>query len=1150
MPINVFLAYVDTYIGKHLLQQFEHKPTLFSVHGCVWDRDNITNISDQYDLQATSQMASICSDQVKGRSSDRIKSKADTEQLETSMPGKGVSSTSMISCRFFWRRDGASVQKALRDCEWIVVEQREAQDIFDILQTFQNQQGHSQVSSPALGSSEKNGTSSFFQKPKRFVLLSNFMSWFATPPLHGLSFSQKVETDHVQDEPNDDSDNKLEDNDEDVEIDAPYPPPPEGDSASLLDETEENNDEEEDQGEGIELDKIADKKEILTEDQYNRRIPHIKYFNWRDAEKAVASAHRAHGLTLDTFVIFAGLAYGEGEDILEPFFRQSWNATMENQSGDQNHTLPIFGIGDQRVPMIHVKDLATFTRKLLCCPSQMLPPQRYIFATDSDKQLSWSTIIKSINQAFGGACALQMVKTADNPLYSNIEHFTIDLCLERGAIKTIMEMKEDTFSVEGRTQLNLDANDQYMNEAMHDETTETGTWVSEGGFKRNIEKISLEFRVARNVIPKRVLILGPPLSGKSYLAGMLARYYKIPLFSIEDVVEAFRENLRECKKKLEDYRTKLIHDEEERRLTIKTSRIRRVSRLRKKRAMLVELNQAEGDENNHEVENEGRDMIQRNGKQQLVNAVGGKDVQSEYAYGTSGAAENDGESDLAPPCTLSPEELKEVEHVIDEKIANSPVVERWRNKIAEMERILLMKVRLSTVFTADDLMNAASSSKRAANKSNLSKKRLAKEQQRKKEEEELQQAKDALQDAPFQDQGLALMLRWRLAWPDCRNHGYILVGFPQNLQQARYSFSREPLISPATEEEALNPRPTSQVMGADLANENGEADDGQHNTQNQELSDEGRLPDDVLILCADDEYLLKRWNALSGIKALNTFNESCASDNQVAGNSAMLSPNDGGIELSPNSKKSNTLSSSMVTSEYKKKTVEAFNEELEMFKQRFGTIYDSSVPSRRRSGSVVTLKSSNGQPHSMLNYFECAISVSTSITPGGRRIRVHQMTVQKEPLIPPPAPKSKYELPPPAALELAAQQKLGPPHYFGKTPLEVHQETVRRVRLEEERICAKKNLEQEIRNHEQAAYEEEFNARENANRDLLAIQAKDRAALEERKDPLQKFLMKQVMPLLSKGLVKVCEQRPENPTEYLAEWLLRHNPHNEIFSDL
>ncbi|CCW61819.1 unnamed protein product [Phytomonas sp. EM1] len=1150
MPINVFLAYVDTYIGRQLLRQFEHKPTLFSVYGCVWDNDNITNLTEQHNLLAADDRVSICSDPVKRRSSDHARHKPEIEQLETSMPERDTFPTTMVSCRFFWRRDGAAVQKALRECEWIVIEQREAQDVFDILHILQSHQGRSHASE-ALCSSDKFTNSSFFQKPKKFVLLSNFMSWFATPPLHRLSSSHKVDTDNTQDEKNDDSDIRLEDDDEDMEIDAPYPPPLEEDRASLLAENDENNNEEEDQNDGLEFDKMAGKKDILTEDQYNRRIPHIKYFNWRDAEKAVAAAHRANGLPLDTFVIFAGLAYGEGEDILEPFFRQAWNATMEKQSGEHNHTLPIFGTGDQLIPMIHVKDLATFTRKLLCSPSQILHSQRYIFATDSDTQLSWSTIVKAINQAFGGACALQMVKPAENPLYNNIEHFTIDLCLERGAIKTIMEMEEDALIMKGGARLKFDANAQYLNEVMNNETKEMDSWVSEGGFKQNIEKISLEFRVERNVTPKRVLVLGPPLSGKSYLAAMLARYYKIPVFRIEDVVEAFREHLRECKKKLEDYRTELIRGEEERRLSIKTSRIRRAARLRKRKAMLAEQQQTAGEEGGQETEEEGRDIAQKSGKQQLAYATGGKDVQYGHAYGTGGATDDDdGENDLAPPCTLSLEELKEVEQVIEEKIANSPLVERWRSKIAEMERILLMKVRLSTMGAADDLANAATTSKRATNKSSLSKKRLAKEQQRKKEEEELQQAKEALQDAPFQDQGLALMLRWRLAWPDCRNQGYILVGFPQNLQQARYSFGCEPLIAPATEDEALNPRSTAPAQSSDTNNESEEAADDQHVPRNQELSDEGRLPDDVLILCADDEYLLKRWNALSGLKAFNPFTETCSGDNPITGNSGVLPPNDSGMEVSAIWKKNTMPSCLMLTGESKKKTLEAFNEELEGFKRRFGTTYDASVTSRKRSGSVVTLKSVNGQSHNMLNYLECAVTVSTGITSGGRRIRIHQVSVQKEPLIPPPAPSSKYELPPASALELTAQQKLGPPHYFGKTPLEVHQETVRRVRLEEERISEKKRLEQEARNREQEAYEEELITRESANNDLLAIQTADYAALEERKAPLRKFLMKQVMPLLSKGLVEVCERRPENPTEYLAEWLLRHNPHDEIFSDL
>lgn len=39
---------------------------------------------------------------------------------------------------------------------------------------------------------------------------------------------------------------------------------------------------------------------------------------------------------------------------------------------------------------------------------------------------------------------------------------------------------------------------------------------------------------------------------------------------------------------------------------------------------------------------------------------------------------------------------------------------------------------------------------------------------------------------------------------------------------------------------------------------------------------------------------------------------------------------------------------------------------------------------------------------------------------------------------------------------------------------------------------------------------------------------------------------KRVRPtILTQGLVDVCEVRPEDPIDYLAEWLFRHNPQLE-----
>lgn len=42
--------------------------------------------------------------------------------------------------------------------------------------------------------------------------------------------------------------------------------------------------------------------------------------------------------------------------------------------------------------------------------------------------------------------------------------------------------------------------------------------------------------------------------------------------------------------------------------------------------------------------------------------------------------------------------------------------------------------------------------------------------------------------------------------------------------------------------------------------------------------------------------------------------------------------------------------------------------------------------------------------------------------------------------------------------------------------------------------------------------------------------------------PVRQYLESTVVPLLMQGLQSLCKERPENPVEYLANYLLQHNP--------
>lgn len=1027
-PINVFIAYVDSFVGKHLLQQFDNKAHLFQVFGCTWEEEAaeamVISMLERNQRQFSKESGASGSPLgVTGRSTASVLdpnapnapdhesafsvADAPLPEAEETLPGTHLLKHNTRGPLIFWHRDADVMRKALYQCDWIIIEQRQSQDVLDILSYLQKQS---------------------FEKPKKLVLLSNFMTWYDTPP---LSYP----------EPEDAEDAELEDGEleSDGDINAPYPPPPD-DEKFTPEDVEDAGDEEPEVPEG---------KEIFTEDQYNRRIPHVKYFNWRDAEKAVVAAHHAKGLPLDTFVVFAGLPYGNGEHFLQPFFRQAWS--------NEPSTLPIYGDGSQCIPMIHVRDLATFTRKLLRCPVEELPnPKvRYIFATDG-ASISWKEVMESVNKMFGNRMSLVNVPVKEFPLHNHVEYYTIDLRLDNSTIQTIME-REDPY---GKEEGLIDGPVLH-----HDSNGMRDTWIAQGGIRKNSMKVALEFRHHNRVTPLRVALLGPPMSGKTYLSQKLATYYKLPHFSMDQVVEEFKQELQRLQSELAEYRTTLINSEKLRRLDIK------------KRRIIFANRKSEGAEDENDENIDGDDTKKTDAPPPIREE-----------------SEDDVEEKEEKAFQLTEEEERDAEELMEDRFQTSERANYIRDQISRMERILLMRVR-PRIPTPD-----ANPKKRA----NATKKKLTKEQQRKKEEDELAQTKEALKDAPFQDRALALMMRWRLEKPDCRTQGYILDGFPHSVELAQLCFSSDDLQAPDTEEDALNPPPLPQKETSV-----GE-DEEDSDVKVKEPSNEWRLPDFVIFLHADENYLLDRLTA------------KCRRDAEE------LTEPTSAVSTSPTAELGESSGLSILPRAEESRYLEKFHEGMELFQKQ---LFDS--------------------PYTLFNYFECAATVPEDVTVGGRHPSIHVVNVQdSEPLVPPPPPASQFELITPSEAEVAIHNILGRAHNFGKNPLEIHQEEMRRQYLKEEKLQQEVKEANEVLERERKAFLDESAARNQQKMQQLEIKRADYEELEKRKEPLREYLMKNILPLLSKGLLEVCALRPEEPVDYLAEWLLRHNPHDDVFSDL
>ena len=116
---------------------------------------------------------------------------------------------------------------------------------------------------------------------------------------------------------------------------------------------------------------------------------------------------------------------------------------------------------------------------------------------------------------------------------------------------------------------------------------------------------------------------------------------------------------------------------------------------------------------------------------------------------------------------------------------------------------------------------------------------------------------------------------------------------------------------------------------------------------------------------------------------------------------------------------------------------------------------------------------------------------------------------------------------------------IGEPRNYGPTPEEL---------IEIQRIEAEKQLEKERKEREERIRKEAEEATERARKEeewkvrLSEVKKEEQEVLETQSIPLRNYLMKHVMPTLSQGLVECTKIRPDDPIDFLAEYLFKNNP--------
>ncbi|XP_040267592.1 adenylate kinase 7 [Bufo bufo] len=121
-------------------------------------------------------------------------------------------------------------------------------------------------------------------------------------------------------------------------------------------------------------------------------------------------------------------------------------------------------------------------------------------------------------------------------------------------------------------------------------------------------------------------------------------------------------------------------------------------------------------------------------------------------------------------------------------------------------------------------------------------------------------------------------------------------------------------------------------------------------------------------------------------------------------------------------------------------------------------------------------------------------------------------------------------------------KEVGEPRNYGLTPEELAELELKQAEASLAREAERKAELERMESEEEAekiARWEEWNSR------LEEVKRQEHEMLEAQSVPLRNYLMKNVMPTLIQGLNECSKVRPDDPVDYLAEYLFKHNPQIE-----
>jgi len=263
--------------------------------------------------------------------------------------------------------------------------------------------------------------------------------------------------------------------------------------------------------------------EALRDSDYLHREPPAgsKFEQWKEMEDLVLSTFNREGSKVKGLIVAGGILYGAGEGVFQSLFKKAWCGEMEHA---------ILGKGTNAIPTVHVRDLARLVRSVMDNPDVNAAEAPYFLAVDQPLRQGSETPAPLTQAELVQGIVDEMCDPFKVPYVHEPEPFAFDpesTELDAAAQAELMEKEELRLTM--LLNLQMQASKQMLDpefSAMAE--PHPSGWHCKEGMVKHIRMIAQEFCETRKLRAMRVLVAGPPASGKSTLAENVSKHFRIP----------------------------------------------------------------------------------------------------------------------------------------------------------------------------------------------------------------------------------------------------------------------------------------------------------------------------------------------------------------------------------------------------------------------------------------------------------------------------------------------------------------------------------------------------------------------------------------------------------------------------------------------